>query len=143
MRVSRKVQSQSIRQSHSKVEANQSFQQIVRTKTNELQKQEIEYLMDEITSQGDKLARFKHFQDLVKFKRLVKTFLEKTVYSGYELKSSYHFHFGEQGQKLAIVEKIDEKLIQLTEQMMNQEQKNVDLLAIIGEIKGLLINIYM
>ena len=50
--------------------------------------------------------------------------------------------FGE-GRRLKIVETIDEKLIELAEDLLNEEKTSVDLLAKIGEIKGLLINLYM
>lgn len=143
MKISQKIQSQSFRQLQSTIETNQSFDQIVQSKTKQLKQQEIQHLMDEITIQGEKLARFRSFQDLVKFKRLVKGFLEKTVYNGLGLKKSHQFNFGGQGQKLAIVEKIDKKLVEITEEIMNQEKKTVDLLGMIGEIKGLLINVYM
>ncbi|MDY0394833.1 DUF327 family protein [Virgibacillus halophilus] len=38
---------------------------------------------------------------------------------------------------------MDEKLVKLTEDVLDQEKKTVDLLDTIGEIKGLLVNIYM
>lgn len=40
------------------------------------------------------------------------------------------------------MKEIDDKLIQLTEEMMDQEKPAIDLLERIGEIKGLLINLY-
>ncbi len=43
---------------------------------------------------------------------------------------------------MTIVKQIDEKLMELTEQMMNQEEKSIQILGLIGEIKGLLINLY-
>lgn len=142
MKISQKIQSQSIKQPPLKMESNHSFNQIVQSKAKQLKQQEIKYIMDEINIQGEKLARFRSFKDLVKFKRLVKEFLEKTVYNGLSLKKSHHFSFNGQGQKLAIVEEIDGKLIELTEEILSQEKKSVDLLGIIGEIKGLLINLY-
>lgn len=44
--------------------------------------------------------------------------------------------------KRSIVKEVDEKLLELTEVMMNQEKKAVNILGLIGEIKGLLINLY-
>lgn len=142
MKISQELQSQSIKQRHLKIESNQPFEQVVQSKIKHLKQQEIDNFIKEITIQGEKLARFRSFQDLVKFKRLVKEFLEKTVYNGLDLKESHHFTFEGQPQKLAIVEEIDEKLVSLTEEILNQEKKSVDLLGIIGEIKGLLINLY-
>lgn len=142
MKISEKIQSQSVTQPQLKIEGNQTFNQIVQSKTKQLKHQEIQYFMKEITLQGERLARFRSFQDLLKFKRLVKEFLKKTVYNGLDVKKSHHFSFDGQGQKLAIVEEVDEKLMKLTGEIMNQEEKTVNILGLIGEIKGLLINLY-
>lgn len=143
MRIRRKLESRSIQSQPSKVEFNQSFQQIVEQKSHQFEKRELDDLLIEITDLGEQLARFRRFSDLAKFKRLIRSFLEKTVYNGLTLKKTYPLRFGEQNHRLSIVEEIDNQLVELTEQMMDQEQKSVDLLAIIGEIKGLLINLYM
>ncbi|GGB50982.1 DUF327 family protein [Virgibacillus dakarensis] len=123
------------------IDGRQSFDGVMESHTQKLKQQELQQLMKDITLQGDRLARFRSFRDLVKFKRMVKSFLQETVYSGLHLQKSHSFE-ASQSRKLTIVKKVDEKLIELTEEMMSQEKKTVDLLGIIGEIKGLLINLY-
>ena len=44
---------------------------------------------------------------------------------------------------MKLIETIDEKMIELAEALLDEEKTSVDLLAKIGEIKGLLINLYM
>ena len=124
------------------LDGKQSFDGLVQTQSHKLKTQELQVLLKSITVQGDQLAKFRSFRDLVKFKRMVKGFLQETVYHGLDLKQSHSFGLGSRSQKLSIVTEIDEKLIELTEELMNQEKKNVDLLGLIGEIKGLLINLY-
>ncbi|CDO04902.1 hypothetical protein OPHB3_2016 [Oceanobacillus picturae] len=123
------------------VESN-SFQQSLRSQTQSLKQQELQQLMKNITLQGNKLARFRSFRDLAKFKRMVKSFLQETVSNGLDLEHSHSFSLDGQSRKLAIVKQVDEKLLELTEEIMNREKKTVDILGLIGEIKGLLINIY-
>ncbi len=50
--------------------------------------------------------------------------------------------FGE-GRRLKIVETVDEKLVELAQEFLDEEKETIDLLDKIGEIKGLLINLYM
>ncbi|MEN1966481.1 YaaR family protein [Lentibacillus sp. N15] len=119
-----------------------SFDGVMASQTQKMKYQELQQLMDNITRQGDKLARFRSFRDFVKFKRLVKGFLQETVHSGLALQSGHSFQLDTQSRKLSIVKEVDEKLVELTEEMMSQEKKTVDLLGMIGEIKGLLINLY-
>ncbi|OZU89507.1 hypothetical protein CIL03_07300 [Virgibacillus indicus] len=120
----------------------QSFNQMVQSQTTQLKQQELQQLIKNLSLQGDKLARFRTFRELAKFKRMVKGFLQETVHSGLSLKQSHSFSLDGQSRNLSIVKEIDEKLMELTEEIMNQEKKTVDILGLIGEIKGLLINIY-
>lgn len=142
MKITNELQTQSIKQIRSHSGSKQSFENLIQSHSIKLKQQEIKQLMVKITEQGNKLARYRTFRELVKFKRLVKGFLEETVYNGFNLEKSHHFSFDGQSRELAIVKEVDEKLIQLTEDIMNQEKKAVDLLGLIGEIKGLLINLY-
>lgn len=124
------------------VEGKQNFDKLVQSQALKLQKDGLEKLVEEIGKQGNKLARFRTFKELTKFKRMVKNFLQDTVYNGLGLKRSSSFNFEGQHSMLQVVEEIDAKLIELTEQVMGNEQRSVDLLDLIGEIKGLLINLY-
>lgn len=136
------MSSQTIKQTPSTVEGKNSFHKMVQSQANQLKQQEIDQLLQQISIQGDKLARFRSLRDLARFKRLIKSFLNETVYDGLHLQKNHHFSFDGHSQQLSIVKAVDEKLIELTDELMNQEKKAVDLLAIIGEIKGLLVNLY-
>lgn len=123
-------------------ESRTSFEKLINVKVHQVKRDELKKLLTEISNQGKRLAQFRSFQDLAKFKHMIKDFLHETVYSGLKLQESHNFNPNGYSQKLAIVKKVDEKLIELTEEIMNQEKKTIDLLSIIGEIKGLLINLY-
>lgn len=142
MKINQEIQSQTVKQIRKEPTNDRSFQKIVQSQTRDLKQQEIKQLMREITAQGDKLARFRSFKDLVKFKRLIKGFLEETVYNGLSLKNTQNFSLDGHSHELSVVDEIDEKLIELTESIMDQEKKTVDLLGLIGDIKGLLVNLY-
>ncbi|WP_010094912.1 YaaR family protein [Ornithinibacillus scapharcae] len=119
-----------------------SFEAIVQSQSQKMQQAELQKLMQNITAQGDRLARFRSFKDLVKFKRLIKRFLQEAVSNGMDLEKSLSFSYTGSSRNLTLVKQIDEKLMELTDEIMNQEKKTVDLLGLIGEIKGLLVNIY-
>ncbi|WP_203364444.1 YaaR family protein [Bacillus sp. REN10] len=118
------------------------FSAIVQQQGEQMKADQIQRLLTDIEGAGERLARSRTFQDLAKYKTLVRRFIRETVEFGMNLKNSHTWNqFGE-GRKLKIVETIDEKLIELTEDVMNKEKKSVDLLGQIGEIKGLIINLY-
>ena len=99
-------------------------------------------LLSDIEGAGNRLSRSRNFKDLSKYKALVKRFLKETVDYGMNLKQSQSWDQYGQTRPLKTVELIDEKLVQLTEEIMNTENEGLDLLERIGEIKGLLINLY-
>lgn len=119
-----------------------SFDSMVRAQSNQLQQQQLNRLMTNITAQGERLARFRSFRDLAKYKRLIRDFVKESVQYGMNLKHSHSWSRMGQNRKLTIVEEVDEKLAELTEAVMDQEKRSVDLLGLVGEIKGLLINLY-
>lgn len=143
MKISQEMLREMKRQPVRNVQENkQNFDKMILSESERMKKQEIEKLMTDITKQGEKIAKFRSFQDLAKFKRMIKQFLQETVYKGYELDENRSFNPNSFSHKLTTVKEVDEKLVQLTEDLMDQEKKTVDLLGVIGEIQGLLINLY-
>lgn len=141
MKISQDLQTQTIKQVRTNVNGKQSFEKAVQLTTNEINGDKIQGLMRDISAQGDKLARFHSFQDLAKFKRMVKGFLKETIYGGLNLEKSQNFTPQGDSQQLALVKKVDEKLLELTDKVLGEEKDSVSLLGVIGEIKGLLINL--
>jgi uncharacterized protein len=118
------------------------FAQYVVQQEKKLQTEQLHRLMMEIDEVGERLSRSRNFKDLAKFKTLVKRFVREAVEFGMDLRQSHTFNqFGE-GRRLNIVETIDEKLVELTETVLQKEKQSIDVLDQIGEIKGLLINLY-
>ncbi|MBO8178304.1 YaaR family protein [Aeribacillus pallidus] len=118
------------------------FAQYVVQQEKKLQREQLHRLMMEIDEVGERLSRSRNFKDLAKFKTLVKRFVREAVEFGMDLRQSHTFNqFGE-GRRLNIVETIDEKLVELTETVLQKEKQSIDVLDQIGEIKGLLINLY-
>lgn len=119
------------------------FSELVVKQGTKLQNEQLTRLLGDISATGDRLARTRSLRELARFKMLVKRFLQEAVNYGLETKQSHTWNrFGE-GRRLKIVETIDQHLIELTEDLLNEEKETIDLLDKIGEIKGLLINLYM
>jgi len=118
------------------------FGQMIIKHEQRMQTDTMTKLLGDISSAGDRLARSRNLRDMAKYKMLIRKFLQEAVDFGMGLKQSHTWNrFGE-GRKLKIVETIDEKLIELAEDILNHEKSSIDLLDKIGEIKGLLINLY-
>ncbi|QDP38806.1 YaaR family protein [Radiobacillus deserti] len=119
-----------------------NFDSMVSAQSHKLKQQELTKLMSDLSAQGEKVAQHQSFKDLARYKRLVKKFVKEAVQFGMDLKHSHSWTAQGSNRKLTIVEQVDDKLLELTEAVMGQEKKQIDILGLIGEIKGLLINIY-
>lgn len=118
------------------------FGHMIQKQESRLHGEQISRLLGDISTAGDRLARSRNLRDMAKFKMLIKRFLKESVETGLGLKQSHTWNQYGEGRRLKIVETIDQKLIELSEQLLIDEESSVDLLAKIGEIKGLLINLY-
>ncbi|MDS9473313.1 YaaR family protein [Sporosarcina pasteurii] len=118
------------------------FGKMVQKHSEKLHSEQITRLLGNISMAGDRLARSRNLRDMAKFKMLVRRFLKDSVETGLALNQSHTWNQYGEGRRLKIVQIIDEKLIELAEDLLNEEKKAVDLLDKIGEIKGLLINLY-
>lgn len=118
------------------------FNELVQKQDQKMQIGQLQNLLKDIESAGERLSRSRTFKDLSKYKTLVKKFVKEAVDFGMDLKQSHSWNQYGQGRSLKIVETIDEKLVELTEGVLEKEGNSIDLLGKIGEIKGLLINLY-
>jgi uncharacterized protein len=120
-----------------------NFGQLVQKHDQKMQMDQLNKLLVTIEDAGSRLANSRTFKDLAKYKTLVKKFVRETVDFGMDLKQSHTWNQYGEGRKLNIVETIDQQLVDLTEAVMDKEKKSIDVLGKVGEIKGLLINLYM
>lgn len=115
-----------------------SFQDVFTARQLKLTRQELQAYLINIDEAGERLRRSRSFQDLARYKRLIKQFIQTTVDSGLALEKH-----PSQNRLLQLIETIDQKLLELTDEVLYKEKGNLHLLALIGEIKGLLINLYI
>ncbi|MGX9292756.1 YaaR family protein [Bacillus sp. A015] len=119
-----------------------SFKASMETQSGKMRLEQLTVMLSDIEVFGKKLTKSRNLKDLARFKGLVKRFVKETVDNGLNIETSRSFDLYGNTRTLALVKALDEKLIELTEDMMDQEKPSIDLLERIGEIKGLLINLY-
>jgi uncharacterized protein len=119
-----------------------AFQEIMGKKRSDLTLDRLNQKMQEIESQGKKLADTRTVENLRKYKKLVKDFMDDAVKNGLELQEKRGFSHRGSSKVYKLVKEVDKKLIDLTNAVLDKEQKGLDILGMVGEIKGMLINIY-
>lgn len=118
------------------------FQGYVQQQNEKLKVEQLQTLMKNIDDIGNRLGRSQNLKDLTKYKSLVKQFVKEAVEFGMEVKKDSSWDQFGQGRDLSVVHVIDDKLVELTEEVITKEKNSLNILDKIGEIKGLLINIY-
>jgi len=122
--------------------SSKGFQDLIVKQGNKLQNDQLTKLLANIDDAGRRLGKSRNFSDLSKYKLLVKKFIHEAVEYGMNMKQSRSWDYNGNSRSLKIIEQVDELLINLTDEMMSKESSSIDILAKIGEVKGLLVNLY-
>lgn len=103
----------------------------------------IKELIDRIDFLGKSLAQKMDLPTLKEYKKAIKELLGYTVYSSHEYFSESLFSRKGRHKVFGIVKKIDEKMDMLTQEILKKESDNLKVLSYIGEIKGLLVDLFI
>ncbi len=122
--------------SKSKLDFSDSFNQINRSKT----KEELEAYIKEIKTTGERLAVTQNYTDVIKYKQVIKGYLKSIVDYVYDLNKNDSFW---DKNYFTTVKTVNEKLEEITKELIYEQKENIDVAAKIDEINGLLIDIYM
>ena len=115
---------------------NDSFNQANKFKS----KEEIELYIREIKSMGNRVVATKNYNDVVNYKKVIKSYLKSVVDYMYSLNQDSSFW---DGNYLKTVKVVDEKLEDITKELLYDQKDNIDLATKIDEINGLLIDMYL
>lgn len=123
-------------------EAKISFQEIMQRGRHSAEYERLGQLMQKIDDQGKTLSESRTVEELRKYKQLVKEFMDDAVKLGLSLEERKGFNRRGRTKVYKIVREVDRKLLDLTDAVLNEQKKSLDILNMVGEIKGLLVNIY-
>ena len=99
-------------------------------------------LMEEITMQGERLAKKRDVKDMRHYRGLVKEFLNEVVTRSHSFSRENFLDRRGRHRVYGIIRLIDENLDQLAQELMKDEKDNIAILDKIGEIRGLLLDIF-
>ncbi len=99
-------------------------------------------LMEEITMQGDKLVKHRNIKDMKKYRTLVKEFLNEIVNRSHSFSRENFLDRRGRHRVYGIIRLVDAKLDELAQELVKDEKDNLNILSKIGEIRGLLLDIF-
>ena len=98
-------------------------------------------MMEEITMQGDKLAKHRDIKDMKRYRSLIKDFMNEIVSRSHEFSRENFLDRRGRHRVYGIIRLVDENLDELAKELMKDEKDNLAILGKIGEIRGLLLDI--
>lgn len=99
-------------------------------------------MLEEITQQGDKLAKHRDIKDMRKYRSLIKDFMNEIITRSHEFSRENFLDRKGRHRVYGIIRLVDENLDELAKELMKDEKDNMNILSKIGEIRGLLLDIF-
>lgn len=99
-------------------------------------------MMEEIVMQGDKIVKRMDVKDMRKYRSLIKDFMNEIVNRSHKFSRENFLDRRGRHRVYGIVRLVDEKLDELARELMKEEKDKIAILAKVGEIRGLLLDIF-
>ncbi len=103
----------------------------------------IKVLADKIESQGKKLEKKADIRDLKVYKQLISEFLDEAVSHSHSFTKKSFLDRRGRHRVYAIIKKINEELIELTNEVLKSEQDNLSILKKLDDIRGLILDMFL
>ena len=99
-------------------------------------------LMSQINEQGKKISKKKDIRDMRRYRELIKSLLNEVVYRSHKFSRENFLDRRGRHRVYGIIRLVDKNLDELAEELMKDEKDNISILSKIGEIEGLLLDIF-
>ena len=99
-------------------------------------------MMEEIVMQGDKITKRMDVKDMRRYRALIKDFMNEIVNRSHKFSRENFLDRRGRHRVYGIVRLVNEKLDELAQELMKEEKDKIAILAKVGEIRGLLLDIF-
>lgn len=124
-------------------EGNDDFKFILSSKVSEAGLQErLNTMMQEITQQGNRISKKMDIRDMRKYRTLIKGFLNEIVNRSHKFSRENFLDRRGRHRVYGIIRRVDETLDELAQELVKDEKDHIAILSKIGEIRGLLLDIF-
>ncbi len=104
--------------------------------------QQLERMLKDITKQGELIARHMDIRDMKKYRGQIKDFLNEVVNRSHKFSRENFLDRKGRHRVYGIVRLVDSNLDELAQELCEEEKDHIKILSKIGEITGLLLDIF-
>lgn len=143
IKVNQIQQTQAVQQTQETHPTDGSFKFTLASHVEEAELQaRLQGLMEEITMQGERLYKKRDVRDMKRYRGLIKEFMNEVVSRSHSFTRENFLDKRGRHRVYGIIRLIDENLDELAQELVKDEQDNLTILNKIGEIRGLLLDIF-
>lgn len=99
-------------------------------------------LMDEITMQGERIAKKKDIKDMRHYRSLIKDFMNEIVSRSHSFSRENFLDRKGRHRVYGIIRLVDQTLDELAGELLKEQKDNITILQKIGDIRGLILDIF-
>ena len=104
--------------------------------------QKIDSMLVDITAQGERIARHMDIRDMRKYRELIREFMNEVVFRSHKFSRENFLDRKGRHRVYGIIKLIDANLDELAQELVKDEKDHITILNKIGEIRGLLLDIF-
>jgi hypothetical protein len=101
----------------------------------------LEGLMKEIEQEGQRIAKRKDIRDMKRYRSKIKEFMNEVTSRSYSFSRENFLDRKGRHRVYGIIHLVDENLDKLAEELMKEEKDHLEILRLIDDIRGMLIDI--
>ena len=99
-------------------------------------------LVSEITEQGERIAKKKDIKDMRRYRSLIKDFMNEIVSRSHVFSRENFLDRRGRHRVYGIIRLVDENLDELAKELVKEQVDNITVLQKIGDIRGLILDIF-
>lgn len=104
--------------------------------------QQLEFMLKDITTQGELIARHMDIRDMKKYRGKIKEFLNEIINRSHKFSRENFLDRRGRHRVYGIIRLVDSNLDELAQELCEEEKDHIKILSKIGEITGLLLDIF-
>ncbi len=121
---------------------NFKFTLISRIAESELQ-EKLSAMMGQIVEQGNSIKKRRNISDMRRYRELIKSFLNEVVNRSHEFSRENFLDRRGRHRVYGIIRLVDETMDKLAAELIADEQDGIEILRLVDEIQGLLLDIFV
>lgn len=124
-------------------EANGDFKFVLTSKLEDANLAErLNLMMQDIIQQGERISKRNDIKDMQRYRILIKDFMNEVVSRSHVFSRENFLDRKGRHRVYGIIRQVDKELDELAQELVKDETNHIDILAKIGQIQGLLLDIF-